>query len=116
MTQEPIDRAEVEALLSARQELGPHMQPALVDSFAHKIMHEVQRQSEMERQRMVQERPPAAPAKTGEQLALGIVSLVMSIPLTAIAFGYSAPWMVVVIWASIVLINYAFVIARRPSP
>lgn len=116
MPQNPMDRDEVESLLAARAELGPEMAPALVDSFANKIIAEVQRQSAIERERARHEQPPGPEAGAGGQLALGIVSLVMSIPLTAIAFGNSFPWMAVVMWVGIVLVNFAYAIGRRPSP
>lgn len=115
--QNPIDRDEMESLLAARQELGQTMEPALVDSFAQKIMAEVQRQSYMQNQQMQQqmqqqmrERPQTG---SGGQLGLGIVSLVMAIPLTAITLDMNYPWMAVVVWVGIVLVNLAFTLRYR---
>ena len=110
MSQDPIDREEMEALLAARQELGPSMEPALVDSFAQKIMAEIQHQSQMQQQT---QRQAAAShkASSGGQLTLAIVSLVMAIPLTAIALE-AGVWMAVVCWIGIVLVNFAS--ARKP--
>ncbi len=116
MSHNPFDHDEVESLLAARQELGPGMEPALVDSFAEKIIAEVQRQTAVERQMMARGQQAGPQPGAGGQLALGIVSLVMSIPLTAMAFGNSLPWMAVVIWVGIVLVNYAYAVGRRPSP
>lgn len=111
MSHDPIDRDEMEALLAARQELGPSMEPALVDSFAQKIMVEIQRQSQMQQQ--VQ--PQAATSQqagSGGRLTLAIVSLVMAIPLTAIALE-AGSWMAVVCWIGIVLVNFAYAARRR---
>lgn len=103
-----MDRDEVESLLAARAELGNEMEPALVDSFAAKIIAEVRRQTELERQAMQPSQPVDHKQAMGSQLALGIVSLVMAIPLTAIAMGTGFPWMAVVTWLGIVLVNFAF--------
>ena len=108
MSQNPMDREDMEALLAARQELGPGMEPALVDSFAQKIIAEVQRQTWLEHQKPVHRQEG-----NGSQLALGIVSLVMAIPLTAIALHAGSTLMAIVCWISIVLVNFAFVIRRR---
>ncbi len=107
MNQEPLDRDDMESLLAARQELGEGMEPALVDSFAEKIIAEVRRQTST-KHRGVKRRE----AGNGPQLALGIVSLVMAIPLTAISLAYGYPWMSIVCWIGIVLVNYAFASRR----
>ena len=111
--QSPIDREEMESLLSVRQELGPSMEPALVDSFADKIMIEVQRQTQMnlaaqqQHQQMEQATGGKKPARDG-RLTLAIVSLVMAIPLTAIALDLSSIWMAAIVWIGIVLVNFAY--------
>lgn len=112
MTQNPMDREEVESLLAARQELGAEMEPALVDSFARKIIAEVQRQTHEERQ-MMERTEAGGKTAMGQQLTLGIVSLVMAIPLTAIALESGSPWMLVVCWVGIVLVNFAFAAGHR---
>lgn len=110
MNQDPIDRDDMEALLATRQELGPNMEPALVDSFAQKIIFEVQRQSHMQQQ-LQHQADGRRQAGSGGQLALGIVSLALAIPLTAIALS-SSPWMAVVVWMGIVLVNFAHAMKR----
>ena len=106
-----MDREDVESLLAARQELGPGMEPALVDSFADKIIAEVQRRTQQQTE--VQERRDKA---GGGQFTLGIVSLVMAIPLTAIALGTGSSWMALVCWIGIVLINFAYASRGRGHP
>lgn len=113
-----IDRDEVESLLAARQELGPAMEPALVDSMAQKIMAEVQRQTHMNVSAQDQQRVQQARDErlgSGGRLTLGIVSLVMAIPLTAIALE-AGSWMAVVVWIGIVLVNFAYNIPRGGKP
>ncbi|RMB60121.1 hypothetical protein EAX62_10520 [Tessaracoccus antarcticus] len=101
----------MESLLAARQELGPGMEPALVDSFAQKIIAEVQRQTWMEHQK-----PVPRPESNGGRLAIGIVSLVMAIPLTAIALGNGSVFMAIVCWIGIVMVNFAFAFRQRGNP
>ena len=115
MSHDPMDRNEIESLLAARQELGPTMEPALVDSFAEKIMAEVQRQTYLQNQNQWQKQQMAQRARRGNgpQLGLGIVSLVLAIPLTAVPLAYNNPWMAVIIWVGIVLVNLSFAMRNR---
>ncbi len=114
----PMDHDEMESLLAARQELGPAMEPALVDSFAQKILAEVQRQTyinnqtQQQHQQMEQARG-GQQSGTGGRLSLAIVSLVMAIPLTAIALDLSSIWMAAIVWIGIVMLNFAYGADRR---
>ena len=116
----PMDHDEMESLLAVRQELGPTMEPALVDSFAQKILAEVQRQTHMNNQtqqqqwqwQMEQSRG-GQQSGTGGRLTLAIVSLVMAIPLTAIALEMSSIWMAAIVWIGIVMVNFAYGADRR---
>ena len=108
MSQNPIDREDMESLLAVRQEMGSGMEPALVDSFAEKIIAEVRRQTEAEH--AMEGRRAAG---SGLQLALGIVSMALATPLTAIALGTGNAWMAVVSWIGIVLVNVAFAMRDR---
>lgn len=126
MSQNPVgdaamDRDEMESLLAVRQELGPAMEPALVDSFAQKIMAEVQRQTyintEAQRQHLQMEQSRGgAQSGAGGRLTLAIVSLVMSIPLTAIALDLGSIWMAAIVWIGIVMVNFAYGTDRRGKP
>ena len=109
----PVDRGEVEALLAARSELGPSMEPALVDSFAEKIMAEVQRQSQ---QQNVERARSGGKLGSDGQLTLAIVSIVMAIPLTAIALGVGNFWMALVVWIGIVFVNFTYSMGRNKQP
>lgn len=118
MSQQPLDRSEFEAALSARKDLGPEMEPALVDSFAEKVVAEIRRQQ------ATSPRPEfPAPTLTPAQVAyiqrrnrpynpmsLAIVSMALAIPLTAIALSLGGIFgiiMGIVVWAGIVGINFA---------
>lgn len=111
----PIDREDVDSLLAVRQELGDAMEPALVDSFAEKILAEVRRQTHANAaEKKDRERLQAADkSSSGAHLALAITSLVLAIPLTAIALGLGSSWMAVVAWIGIVLVNFTYSIGRR---
>ena len=64
--------------------MGAEIEPALVDSLAAKVEATVQRRYQAELAAL-QQRNQAAQTGQGPRIAIGIVSLVMSIPLTAIA-------------------------------
>ena len=115
MSQQPLDRSEFEAALSARKDLGPEMEPALVESFAEKVVAEIRRQ---------QATPPRpvfpAPTLTPAQMAymqrrnrpynpmvLAVVSMVLAVPLTAISLSLGGIFMGLVVWAGIIGINFA---------
>lgn len=113
MSQQPLDRSEFEAALSARKDLGPEMEPALVDSFAEKVVAEIRRQQAMNPGGMSQTLIPAGQSRVQRHnrsysaMGLAITSMVLAIPLTAIALIYGGTFMGMVIWAGIVGINFA---------
>ena len=114
MSQQPLDKSEFEAALAARKDLGPEMEPALVESFAEKVVAEIRRQQAMSPgPGMSQTFTPAQQARAQRQersynpMALAITSMAFAIPLTAIALIFGGPLMGLVIWAGIVGINFA---------
>ena len=114
MSQQPLDRSEFEAALSARKDLGPEMEPALVESFAEKVVAEIRRQQAMNPgPGMSQTLIPAGQGRVQRHnrsysaMGLAITSMVLAIPLTAIALAYGGTLMGMVIWAGIVGINFA---------
>ena len=113
-----MDHDEMESLLAVRQELGVTMEPALVDSFAQKILAEVQRQTNInnqtqQQQWQMEQSRGGHQSGTGGRLTLAIVSLVMAIPLTAIALDLSSIWMAAIVWLGIVMVNFAYGAERR---
>jgi len=86
MARDELERTEIEAVLETRRELGQQYDAALVDGFADRIERAVEERvgEEMSRRK----RADHAVVGAGQrQLALGIVSLVAGIPITAISIA-----------------------------
>jgi hypothetical protein len=114
-----VERTEVEAVLETRRELGSAYDAALVDSFADRIeaavaaraAHDLDRAGRSDR-----ERAAAGP----RQLALGIVSCVAGVPVTAISLavegGVTGLAAMLIGWGGLVGINAAHALqSRRPA-
>ncbi len=98
--EEPLAR-DLEATIAARAELGREYEPALVESFAERLEQTIAARVEVEAKRY------ASPPGSGNQLALGIVSLGTGIPITAIAGGTASLPGILIAWAGIVSVNVA---------
>jgi len=115
---ERIERQEVEAFLETRRELGLSYEKEVVDAFAERIMRAVDSRAGGE----AEERRVRRDDERGDrqrQLALGIVSLGASIPITIPLAVTGHPWELVVSWLGIVSVNVAHaavVNARRLRP
>jgi hypothetical protein len=114
--EEEIERAELEALLETRRELGPSYDAALVDSFAERIERAVEKRlAEEVSTRHFADRAGESAGK--RQTALGIVSVVMGIPTTAIALavpeGATSLASLVVAWSGIAGVNLAHALQAR---
>ena len=96
MTEQLVPRDEAHAALEARRELGPGYEDELVERFAQRI------------EARLRERAPAKPSQ--QSPALGIVSLLASIPLIAIAGSTVGLAGVIAVCAALVLVNW---VARR---
>jgi hypothetical protein len=96
-----VDRDDVHAAIEARRELGAELEPEIIDSFVERIER---RLAELERRRPAK-RDRSRDDKT---LALGIVSLAVAIPLTAIGVTQAGLVGLVVVWLGIVLVNLAY--------
>ena len=106
-----LSRDDLQAALGVRQEMGAEIEPALVDSLAAKVEATVQRRYQAELAAL-QQRNQAAQTGQGPRIAIGVVSLVMSIPLTAIAASYAGFFGMLLVWTGIVLVNLAFALRR----
>ncbi|QBR91150.1 hypothetical protein [Nocardioides euryhalodurans] len=114
---EPLERTEIEAVLETRRELGSTYDAALVDAFADRIEAAVVARSAQDvSQRASGDRARASAGP--RQLALGIVTGVAGIPVTAIALavegGVTGLAAMVVGWAGLVGINVAHAAQTRP--
>lgn len=108
-----LQRDDLEAALGVRREMGAEIEPALVDSLARKIEATVERRFQAE---MAASRQDAQALKAGQagRIAVAVISLVMAIPLTAIAASYAGLFGMVLVWTGIVLVNLAMAV-RRPG-
>ncbi|WP_257477268.1 hypothetical protein [Acidipropionibacterium jensenii] len=106
-----ISHSDAEAVLGARADLGPSMEPAVVDSFAAKVTAEIQRQVASEREAQLSQTSSAVPA--GGRIAVAIISVVMSIPLTAVMMGTNGGLLgVLICWVGLVVVNVALAMKR----
>ena len=93
--------------------MGAEIEPALVDSLARKIEATVERRFQAEVAASRQDAQMAKSQQTG-RITVGIVSLVMAIPLTAIAGSMGGFLGMLLVWTGIVLVNIAMA-SRRPG-
>jgi hypothetical protein len=109
MSDPVVRREEVESALAARHELGREYEPEIVDNLVERI----------ERRLAERERRPAGPPARRDHghehrsvtpLALG--SIALGIPVTAISTGNGDPWLAVVAWIAIAVINVAYAFRR----
>ncbi|MFF7587152.1 hypothetical protein ACFZCK_06600 [Kitasatospora purpeofusca] len=119
-------RRDLDATLQARKELGPEYESELVDSFLSRIDARLDARVE----RRVAERlgpadgygpaegygrPGYGPRRFGRRSAtrLPLVSLVLGIPLSAIAADSGGFWGLLVCWGGIVGVNVSSALAER---
>jgi hypothetical protein len=107
-----LERADYEALLATRGELGPAYETALVESFADRMEREIQRRvAAVSGARSLEQRAHEAAGK--RQLALGIVSLGVGIPITAISAAIADLPGLTVAWLGIAAVNLAHAMQSR---
>jgi hypothetical protein len=100
-----VDRDELRATIEARREMGAELEPQLIDSFVERI------ERKLEGRRA--QRPAAQRRESnGTGLALAIISLFAGIPITAIAATHGGIAALIVVWAGIVLVNFAYARSR----
>lgn len=118
-------KKELDATLHARRELGDEYESALVDSFLEKVEQRldgavdrrVRRQ--LAEQQMVVARGTGRPREDGdswgERFGFGIVSLILAIPLSAIAVTQADFAGLFVAWLGIVGVNAVHAVRHFPS-
>lgn len=120
----PFTHDDVRAAAETHQELGPDYQAAVIDSFLDKVGREIDARvdARMAAPRQAQYPQPAQPAlhhtHGNSAFALAVVSMVLGIPLSAIAVA-AGPHPVgitglLVIWLAITAINVAYSLRNRP--
>ena len=115
--EEQLERTEMEAVLETRRELGASYDAALVDSFADRIEAAIASRAAgdvVRRDGDDRARAAAGP----RQLALGIVTGVAGIPVTAISLavegGPTGLVAMLIGWGGLVGINVAHALQSRP--
>jgi hypothetical protein len=108
-----VDRQDIEAVLEVRRELGPSYDAALVDAFADRVEQAIAARVDA---RLAYEHSLHASdgIQDGRQVALGITSLALGIPISGIAAGIDHLPGLVVAWAGIATVNLAYAWQRRP--
>ncbi|MFI6595320.1 hypothetical protein ACIBHX_03680 [Nonomuraea sp. NPDC050536] len=106
---------ELRAAVSARRELGPDYEDAVVESFLDRMGKEVDRRVD---ERLATANPKALDKRQktadGLRLALAIVSMSLGTLGTiaiAVSGGSERPFLI--IWLGIVLVNLVFALGRR---
>ncbi|MCX4823611.1 hypothetical protein OG883_27795 [Streptomyces sp. NBC_01142] len=112
---DPELKKELDATLHARRELGEEYDSALVESFLEKVEQRLDgtvdrrvRRQLAEQQMVVARgsRPPrSAESNFGERFGFGIISLILAVPLSAIAGANADLPGLIVAWAGIVGVN-----------
>ncbi len=117
MAEEELERSELEALLETRRELGLRYDRELVDGFADRIERAVEARYAADKNDMAWDRRASEHAGQ-RQLALGIVSVVVGIPTSAITLaipeGNTSFGALCVAWAGIIGVNFAHARQGRP--
>jgi hypothetical protein len=122
---------DIRAAAETHRELGPDYQSAVVDSFLEKVTREIDARVDA---RLASNLLQSAQFNNGNQanqpavrqsrergpFALGVISLVASIPLTGIALaqnhGDGGGAALIVIWLGIAIINVAYALSTRNTP
>ncbi|MBO8190463.1 hypothetical protein ITI46_01835 [Streptomyces oryzae] len=123
---DPELKKELDATVQTRRELGPEYEDELLDSFLEKVEQRLDNvvdkrvRRQLAEQQMVvarggnpgtrQEQPPhglphGLPDGLGARLGLAVASLVLAIPLSAIAVANAGLTGLVTCWAGIVAVN-----------
>ena len=110
--QDDLGHGDIEAALAARRELGARYDAELVDGFAERIEHAVERRVS-DQVALLQRRTSAVAGAGARQLALAIVSLVAAIPIS-IALGVQDKGVALLItMIAIVAVNVAHAMMGR---
>ncbi|MEV6397579.1 hypothetical protein AB0M39_22885 [Streptomyces sp. NPDC051907] len=127
---DPELKKELDATLHARRELGEEYDSALVESFLEKVEQRLDSTVDRRVRRQVAEQQmvvargarsaPSAESNFGERFGFAIITLILAIPLSAVAVANAELPGLIVAWAGILGVNtvhaahgWPFVRARR---
>lgn len=117
-------RKELDATLQTRRELGEEYETALVDSFLEKVEQRIDDAVDRRVRRHLAEqqlatardaRRPKNADTWSERFGLAIISLVLAIPLTAVAAWGRGDGGTVAAWVGIVGVNFAQAVRLNPE-
>lgn len=117
-------KKELDATLHARRELGEEYDEALVESFLEKVDRSIDGAVERKvrrsfaEQQMATARDSRSPKPTdswGERFGFGIVTMVLAIPLSAIAVVNAGLPGLIITWAGIVGVNGVHAFRSTPG-
>ena len=102
-----LDRSEIEAVIETRRELGASYEPALVDSFVEKVEAAIEQRVDA---RLAERHRGDAMARrhSGQQLALGIVSLAAGVPISIVGLVQGELLALLIVWTGIAVVNIAY--------
>jgi hypothetical protein len=113
-THDPELKKELDATLQARRELGEEYDSALVDSFLEKIEQRLDGTADKRVRRQLAEQQlvaargashPRGQDGFGERYGFGIISLILAVPLSAIAGSFGGLPGLVAAWLGIAAVN-----------
>jgi hypothetical protein len=127
VTDSPLSAGELRAAAEADGELGPEYRDAVLESFVDRVGREIDARVDarlaqaaaqpLAAQRMATPPAPRAP-KTFSALTLALGSIALGIPITALVVAAGSHpvgfWGLVVVWAAIASINWAYAAKIRP--
>ena len=111
----PVSLDEFRAAAEVHRELGPEYDKAVVESFIQRLSPEIDAKVDA---RVAQELEAGAGQPRTPSMRLAVTSMVLGIPLTAIAATGDHPVGligVLIIWLAIAIINVAYAISSRPA-
>lgn len=113
---DPELKKELDATLQARRELGPEYESALIESFLEKLDQRLDSTTDRRVRRQLAEqqmvvargaRPRTTEESFAERYGFGVISLVLAVPLSAIAVVQADLPGLLVAWLGIVGVNVA---------
>ncbi|MFD8391255.1 hypothetical protein ACFV2N_19170 [Streptomyces sp. NPDC059680] len=124
LKKDPDLRKELDATVRARTDLGADYDSALVDSFLEKVEQRIDDavdrrvRRHLAEQRMESARGVRRPKNAdtwAERFGLAVISLVLAVPLTAVAGGLAGTAGTVAAWVGIVGVNFAQAVRLNPE-
>ncbi|HEY8476990.1 MAG TPA: hypothetical protein VIN09_09015 [Chloroflexota bacterium] len=98
---QPDVRAELQAAVGARRELGPEMEEAIVSAFLDRVGRAIDARVEARLAELQQQQRKQQGGRTGRLT----ISLIMAVPITAISGSIAGIEGMALTWAAIFLLN-----------